>query len=135
MGNWINNGTCEPLFQNERCGPGYQMMTRKCVDGGIQKCALSDVMKIYPCHEHDCPKSIGEWENIGKCEAAEEDGNGKCGDGNQRQRRICQEGTKDKCTGVNLERIISCSDAGTAYPVCNARKYFLKHKIVIKPIN
>ena len=36
----------------------------------------------------------------------------------QTQTRSCQDGTTDKCNNVEIERTITCSAAGTAYPVC-----------------
>ena len=68
------------------------METRPCEDGAAQTCLLSDKMRITPCHEHDCPRLIGEWTNIGTCDATGEDSNGKCGDGIQVQTRSCLEG-------------------------------------------
>ena len=94
------------------------METRPCEDGAAQTCVLSDQMRITPCHEHDCPRMIGAWTNIGACNATDEDSCGKCGDGNQKQTRSCQDGTTDKCNNLEIDRTITCSAAGTAYPVC-----------------
>ena len=121
LGIWATNGTCTPLYPNKQCGPGYQTETRSCFDGVVQKCVLSDVMRNLPCHEHDCPRIIGEWENVGSCEKFDDDGYGKCGKGyktEQIQRRTCQSGTKDNCSNVETVRIIPCSESGTTYPDC-----------------
>ena len=118
LGIWTTNGTCTPFYPNKQCGPGYQTETRSCSDGVVQKCGLSDVMRNRPCHEHDCPKIIGEWENVGSCFASDDDGYGKCGKGEQVQKRSCQSGTSYDCTNVETVRIIPCGEPGTSYPDC-----------------
>ena len=118
LGIWTKNGTCNPLYPNKQCGPGYQTETRSCSDGVVEKCDLSDMIRNQPCHEHDCPKIIGEWENVESCDTFDNDGYGKCGNGKQVQTRSCQSGTNDDCTNVEILKIIPCREAGTAYPDC-----------------
>ena len=122
FGSWTTNDTCKLLSSNENCGPGYQTETRNCFDGTVQKCKLSDVsdmMRIRPCHEHECPRLIGSWENVGVC--------GGCGDGNQVQKRDCQSGTKDDCTNVETVRVVTCREAGTAHADCSMPGMYNPH--------
>lgn len=112
----MTEGPCKPLYQGKPCGPGIQSETRNCIDGATEKCTLSDKVRFKPCHDHDCDKMVGEWQNAGACEALDNDGYGGCGDGNQVQTRSCQPGTSDSCTNEETVRIISCNEAGTAYP-------------------
>ena len=41
-----------------------------------------------------------------------------CGKGVQVQTRHCTDGTVEKCTDREKQRIITCDDAGTALPYC-----------------
>ena len=114
----MTEGPCKPLYQGKPCGHGIQSESRQCIDGAIEKCTLSDKIRFEPCHVPGCSKIFGKWENVGACEASGDDGYGRCGDGNQLQIRSCQSGTNDECTNEEIVRIISCNEAGTAYPDC-----------------
>ena len=80
------------------------------------------------------PKKFTNWENDGVCQANGQ--NPACGPGKQSQIRGCTDGTIDKCTEiVDTERIVPCSDAGTALPACPPCKKFIgyiesRYKIV-----
>ena len=67
------------------------------------------------------PKVFGAWANDGSCAGSGEDKT--CGPGLQKQKRTCKDGIKpdgstDPCTVADREQSISCTDAGTALPVC-----------------
>merc|ERR1711997_1153351 len=48
-------------------------------------------------------------------------GHPECGEGTQAQTRECTDGTNDKCTPEDKERVVSCAVAGTALPKCGAK--------------
>ena len=107
LGNWSNDGHCTPLKTNTNCGPGLQTQIRSCVDGTIEKCTGNDTTQTIPCSLPDCPKRLGRWSNVKYCNAVQ---SGKsCGPGRQFQRRICEDGTNDKCRPQDMERSIFCS--------------------------
>ena len=68
-------------------------------------------------------KQLGSWYNEGPCEAINQDS--ACGPGNQKQTRLCIDGTPKKwprkCTPADTERNISCSDAGTPLRECKGK--------------
>ena len=64
----------------------------------------------------DCPKKFGNWTNVGGCAAIGQ--NKSCGPGYQHQMRVCIGGTRDKCTGKDQKRKISCEDAATKLTDC-----------------
>ena len=72
---------------------------------------------IRYCHFLIAPKTFGEWENEGSCQAEGDDPT--CGAGLQIQKRTCTDGTIDKCTSTDEQRAVTCAAAGTALPVCS----------------
>ena len=94
------------LGEDKSCGPGLQRQKRTCVDGSLDKCAISEKERILECSLSDCIKKFGNWTDDGFCEAIAV--NKSCGPGTLKQSRICIDGTKDKCEKPYVEQIISC---------------------------
>ena len=120
-GPWENYEGCIATGEIKTCGPGYQKQKRSCTDGTIDKCTSDDVEKSVSCTEAgtslpDCPKLFGDWTNFGGCVATRT--NKTCGPGNQKQRRNCTDGTADKCTQTEIEKSVSCAEAGTSLSDC-----------------
>ena len=100
LGAWMNVGPCVPRGLDQICGPGTQNQTRTCKDGtGKEICNEEDSNQIVSCAQAgtdlpDCPKSYGEWQNVGN--------------------RICLcVPLKAQCieeTGVEVDLIVSGSD-------------------------
>ena len=59
---------------------------------------------------------FGAWTNEGPCTAGGV--LSTCGPGKQKQIRTCIDGTVDKCTDIEKQRVIACSAAGTQLPAC-----------------
>ena len=106
LGVWENDGNCEPTLKGRACGPGYQRQRRTCTDGTIQKCTASDREKRFPCKLRNCRKQLGTWEKDGLCEGVEKGSN--CGSGQQREKRMCTDGTVDKCTTSDRDQMVAC---------------------------
>ena len=63
------------------------------------------------------PKAqIGTWENVGQCIGTGKDPS--CGPGIQNQTRSCIDGTQEKCSEFDLERIAPCHWADSTLPDC-----------------
>ena len=63
------------------------------------------------------PKAqIGTWQNVGQCIGTGEDPS--CGPGIQNQTRSCINGTEEKCSEFDLERIAPCHWADSTLPDC-----------------
>ena len=108
-GEWKNEGDCEAINdKHKKCGPAMQQQTRSCTDGTTDKCTLADRSRTTPCQLKDCLKQLGEWTDAGKCEAIEPDKK-DCGQGFQRQTRMCSDGTNDPCTATDTEKKIPCT--------------------------
>ena len=120
LGNWTHYGGCKPLYRNQSCGLGYQFQRRQCLDGADEQCSFADKVKISICTEHECPRILKNWTNNGDCRG-DDDEIITCGDGIQKQIRECIDGTTIKCTGMELERNISCEAAGNELPQCPSR--------------
>ena len=81
---------------------------------------------MVSCSEHDCPREVTEWKNIGNCQGIGE--NKTCGDGIQNQTRNCKDGTTEKCLDIELMRALSCNETGSELPKCKGNemiKYIL----------
>ena len=133
VGNWSTDGVCNPLFEDDSCGPGYQVQRRTCSDGAREQCSFEDTERVVSCNEHDCPREITEWENIGSCQGIGEDKT--CGDGIQHQTRNCKDGTTNKCLDIEVRRTLSCNETGNELPKCKGNemnKYL--HNIIIKNV-
>ena len=111
FGPWTNLGDCKPIFKNQSCGLGYQFHRRQCFDGAEQRCSFSDTDKISLCSKYDCPRIITAWQNVGECRA-EDNEIVTCGDGIQTQIRNCTNGTSRKCSDIEIQRNVSCLEAG-----------------------
>ena len=120
LSSWTNYGGCKPVFRNQSCGLGYQFQRRQCLDGADEQCSFADMVKISICSVYDCPCILSNWTNNGECRG-ENDEVVTCGDGFQKQIRDCKDGTTVKCSNIELERNISCHDAGTDLPKCPGR--------------
>ena len=59
---------------------------------------------------------MGDWENEGECIAEGDDP--ACGPGSQLQRRSCVDGSQENCTREDIERAVTCLDAGSVLPPC-----------------
>jgi hypothetical protein len=99
--------------KDKSCGPGLVTQIRNCTDGTIDKCRLEDIQISSTCRDADiqlpdCKRVVGNWTNIGPCTATGEDSS--CGIGVMLQKRSCEDGTRDKCSDVGVERLVSCSD-------------------------
>ena len=121
VGNWTNNGGCEATGANKTCGPGNQKQKRNCTHGTIVRCTAADMERSITCTEAetklvDCPKLFGNWTNDGGCMAT--GANTTCGPGIQKLIRTCTNGTTDKCTPVEMESRVTCSEAGTNLEDC-----------------
>ena len=69
-------------------------------------------------------KVVGDvWTHVGGCEGSPD--HPECGEGTQAQSRECTDGTNDKCTPEDKERVVSCAVAGTALPKCGNFSYTL----------
>jgi hypothetical protein len=98
--------------KDKSCGPGLVTQIRNCTDGTIDKCRLEDIQISSTCRDADiqlpdCKRVVGNWTNIGPCTATGEDSS--CGIGVMLQKRSCEDGTRDKCSDVGVERLVSCS--------------------------
>ena len=107
LGNWTNTGVCEATGNDASCGPGNQNQTRTCSDGTTDKCTPTDRERTISCNLPNCIKILGTWTNKTVCEATGK--NSSCGPGNQKQTRVCMDGTIDKCTTTDRERTIPCN--------------------------
>ena len=107
LGEWKNEGVCQPKQKGETCGDGIQKQVRSCIDGTTDKCTDADRKRETKCFIKDCPKQLGNWENDGKCEVTGKDKT--CGPGKQAQKRSCKDGTVDKCSDEDRRRVIPCS--------------------------
>ena len=109
VGNWSNQGYCNPTDNDRSCGPGIQQQVRMCVDGMVDKCQDSDFKRFVPCNLEACYKVFGPWSDVGSCMA---DGdNISCGPGKQNQTRLCKDGTSDICSESDRHQVIDCSMA------------------------
>jgi len=131
LGDWTNDGNCETTGNSKACGPGIQKQTRSCTDGVNNKCSEADTDRTTSCTDAgtalpDCvvEKQLGGWTNEDGCVATGEDKT--CGPGTQRQSRTCTDGTMDKCTEIETQQVVSCSEARTALPVCVVEKQLLE---------
>ena len=69
------------------------------------------------------PKAqIGTWENVGQCIGTGKDPS--CGPGIQNQTRSCIDGTEEKCSEFDLERIAPCHWADSTLPDCEGYLLF-----------
>ena len=127
LGDWKNEGECLAEGEDSSCGPGTQLQLRSCVDGSQNNCTREDIERTVPCVDAGsalppCPKILGNWTNENKCHADNvevvENLVASCGPGTQLQRRTCVDGTLEKCTGEEIERTVTCLDAGSALPLC-----------------
>ena len=98
------------------------------MDGADEQCSFADKVKISICTEHECPRILTNWTNNGGCRG-DDDEIITCGDGFQKQTRDCKDGTTLKCTNIELERNISCQDAGIELPQCPSRLNYDIHSI------
>ena len=104
LGKWKNVGPCNSeKGRSVPCGPGYQSMSRDCLNGtGNNMCLETDVKRVVTCLEAgtklpDCPKKLGEWKSIGTCTPVSPSSN--CGPGIQKMERTCEDGTgREKCS-------------------------------------
>lgn len=101
------------MHEDSDCRPGYQIETRNCKDGVNMQCSISDVLKIAPCYQHDCPRIVGPWINNGSCECT------GSSSGNQVQIRTCHDGTTEKCSEIEAKRTLSCSETGSSLLHCS----------------
>ena len=120
LGNWINIGNCSAVGDDKGCGPGTVAQERTCEDGTIHKCATIPLRNdAVNCEDagiplDPCPKTVGKWTTRGTCKSAVPG----CGPGTTTQIRDCANGTIDKCSKDDMERTVSCSDAGIQQPYC-----------------
>ena len=121
FGNWENEGNCIASGQDKSCGPGTQKQKRVCGDGtGAEICNINDTRRVVPCDRTntslpDCLKNLGPWKNVGNCIAE----NVSCGDGLQKQERLCVNGTgSEVCQAEDVIHFITCKEAGTDLPEC-----------------
>ena len=84
---------------------------------------MTDVLKISPCHQHDCPRIVEEWINNGSCECTGP------GEGNQTQIQLCHDGTTEKCSEIQTKRVLSCREAGTLNQDCGGKTIEIVTKI------
>ena len=107
LGNWTTSGNCTSIGKYAGCGEGKVGQTRTCVDGTSDKCSTAETERKVDCTLPSCYVGVGDWNNVGKCNAT---GNIKtCGPGTQKQARACTDGHVYKCTPAITERLISCS--------------------------
>ena len=107
LGIWVNDGFCKALGPDTSCGLGTQVQRRNCIDGTIDKCMVTESVRNTSCDLPDCTKRLGNWVNVGRCNANQVDT--ECGPGTQRQNRTCIDGTVDKCMSTDREHIIPCT--------------------------
>ena len=107
FGNWTNNGTCDAIGEDKTCGPGIQTQTRRCTDGSLDKCLAIETEQTVSCNLQDCLKTFGNWTAYEECKADGDDLT--CGPGKQNQSRICEDGTNDECTEVDIIQTVPCS--------------------------
>ena len=117
FGEWSDFGPCEAILANADCGQGKQKQRRDCSNGDTQKCKKSDTERIIPCSLPDCKKDFGPWKNEGACEP--KDKSMRCGEGIQKQTRRCTDGTNDKCTDADRQRVNQCAMADCEKQVGN----------------
>ena len=107
LGNWTTSGNCVGTGSYSVCGEGLVSQTRTCVDGTSDKCSTSDKERKVNCTLPSCYTGVGDWTNVGACNAI---GNKKtCGPGRQQQTRACTDGVVYKCTPAITQKTISCS--------------------------
>ena len=78
-----------------------------CYDGSVDKCQESDFKETVSCNLKHCPKTLGDWNDVGPCIADGDDP--MCGPGKQNQTRICTHGTVLNCTDADRNQIVPCS--------------------------
>ena len=135
VGNWTNIGHCSAVGSDKNCGVGIVVQERTCEDGTIHKCdeiPLRD--DAVNCEYADipldpCPKTVGNWTTKGKCKSAVSG----CGPGTATQIRKCSNGTIDKCSKGDMERTVSCKDAGI--PQLNCTGYLRYQFSLLKSTN
>ena len=122
-GAWENIGSCKPARSGEECGPGTQVQKRPCKSmDKSQKCDVRHTVQIVTCKEAgtdlpECPKLLGHWKSFGICVSIEP--NKGCGSGHQQMKRSCENGTgSNLCSRSDMEKFISCEEAGTTLPDC-----------------
>ena len=106
LGKWKLDGDCIPTTLGSNCGPGTQIRTRTCKDGAIQKCEFRDRISRRQCKLKDCPKVLGEWNDVEECRTF--DTSRKCGKGKRLQTRSCKDGTIDICNSEETSRNVNC---------------------------
>ena len=121
LGNWTNDGECQAEGEEPSCGPGNQLQIRTCVDGTLEKCTNEDIERTATCLDAgsalpSCQKVLGNWTNEGECQAEGDDPS--CGPGFQLQLGMCLDGVLEKCETNDIERTVSCFEAGTSLPAC-----------------
>ena len=107
LGNWTNKGNCNAIGEDKTCGPGTQHQSRDCIDGSLEKCEDSEKDQVTSCNLKDCPKTRGSWTDSDECKADGTDPT--CGPGRQNQTRVCTDGTTDRCTESDTNKIVSCA--------------------------
>ena len=106
VGEWRPQGKCHPNSSGLKCGAGFQVMTRDCTDGTVQKCTTSDRKTNRRCFLGDCLKELGEWKDGSLC--TPNDNIKKCGEGKKLQTRICTNGTKEMCRSEDTIQYTNC---------------------------
>ena len=131
VGNWTNIGNCSAVGSDEDCGLGIVAQVRTCEDGTIHKCSeilLRD--DAVNCEDagiplDPCPKDFsGNWTTKGTCKSAVPG----CGPGTATQIKDCTNGTIDKCSKDDMERTVSCKDAGIPQLNCTG---YLRYQVSI----
>ena len=127
VGNWTNIGNCSAVGDDKGCGPGTVVRKRSCEDGTIHKCEDIDLQDdAVNCEDAGiplpaCSKTVGNWTTKGTCKSAVPG----CGPGTATLIRDCTNGTIDKCLKDDMERTVSCKDAGI--PQRNCTGYLKYH--------
>ena len=88
----------------------------------MQKCTTQDIVQFTSCwiagtQLPDCPKILSNWNNVGPCIPSKS--HGRCGPGQQTQRRACRNGSGNEiCAKNDMVQFISCREAGSKLPDC-----------------
>ena len=116
IGDWADFGACTAVGKDKNCGAGLIIQKRTCKDGTNDKCKDVGLQQQVSCDLPACPKKLGDWKTVGTCKTVGEDAN--CGPGNATQTRTCTNGTSEHCSLADMERTVSCKQAGISLPEC-----------------
>ena len=120
----MNIEACRATGMNKSCGHGQLLQNRSCTNGTLEKCQTQKLTRTVSCrYAKDplppCEKVVTPWKIISSCTASVL--NTTCGPGTTKQIRECVDGTIDKCGAIELERFVSCEEAGNPLQDCELK--------------